>query len=235
MTTSPWLYQILHPWHWLTYGQNAAALQGVCALFGIIGLLLYVIDTRRMRRASELTLRASMSPVFTARDLVPYYANPGTLEGIYRIEMTVRNVGEGPAPVFFAWFQPVSAHFSITGAMVIPMPKTARLGEVSVRDLMKGETAHVEFDGYDPTRPPDGSICTFVQGSKWLFVMDSVDNAQGRHQLQMLMTIGVTQGQGELNMVHAIGDTFGEWVVMSVRRGVEILIGIKAEISKLFR
>src|ERR1700732_3242906 len=33
------IYQLHHPWHWLTYGQNATALAAVAAVVGLIGTL----------------------------------------------------------------------------------------------------------------------------------------------------------------------------------------------------
>jgi hypothetical protein len=232
MAMSPWQYQLLHPWHWLTYGQNAAALQAVSAFFGVIGLLLYVLDTRRMRQIGELTRRASMTPLFTARDLNPYYVLGN--EGLFQISMTIRNVGEGVATVLLAWHQPVSAHFSVFDNEILTMSKIAKSVTVPANDLMKGESMVVDFVAFNPDDLTDDSECVFKPNTKWLFVVDSIDQAQGRHQLKMLKNVG-DDVPCDMSMTHALGDTFGERVVKSIRRGVEILLGVKAEVSELFK
>src|ERR1019366_4887010 len=60
-TVVPWLYQVTHPWHWLTYGQNAAGLQALCAFLALIGLIFYTLYTRRMMMLGELTRRAAIT------------------------------------------------------------------------------------------------------------------------------------------------------------------------------
>jgi hypothetical protein len=233
IAVSPWKYQILHPWHWLTYGQNAAALQGVCALFAAIGLLFYVLDTRRMRQVGELTRRASMTPIFTARDIIPHCVSGS--DDVFQISMTVRNVGEGVATVLWAWYQPVSAHFSVFDSGILTMSKSAKLATVPTNDLMKGESTVVDFVAFNPADPTDNSEHVFNPNIKWLFVVDSIGQAQGKHQLKILLKSIGNDVPGEMIMAHALGDTFGEWVVKSVKRGIEILLGIKTEILKLFK
>ncbi len=39
---NPWLYQLLHPWHWLTYGQNATAV-GIFIATAVNLLAVYVL------------------------------------------------------------------------------------------------------------------------------------------------------------------------------------------------
>ena len=233
----PWEYQILHPWHWLTYGQNAAALQAVCALLGVIGLLFYVIDTRRMRRISELTRRASITPVFTANEITPRYTQAVGFEGIFRIDVTIRNVGEGPATVFWAWYQPVSPKFSVFNSSVITRPKGAQYAHAANGDLLKGELTEVIFDAYNLANPSDKLGQVFPHGSKWLFVVDSTDQAQGRHQLQMLVTMTdfPDHPPTDVSMVHSLGDTFRVRVVKYVRGVVDFGLIVRGEISRRFK
>jgi hypothetical protein len=49
-------YQVLHPWHWLTYGQNAAALAGLAAIAGTFILYRYTVYTRRMMETQVHTM-----------------------------------------------------------------------------------------------------------------------------------------------------------------------------------
>ncbi len=71
------VYQLLHPWHWLTYGQNAAGL-------GIVGLFFYTLYTRRMMLIGQDTRRAELRPylVLESEQRVSGYAN-----------VTIANVG----------------------------------------------------------------------------------------------------------------------------------------------
>src|SRR5258708_37528988 len=118
------LYQIFHPWHWLTYGQNATALASVSAVAGLIGLFFYTRYTRRMMKLQEQTSRASITPVFVSRGGVEFeatgithtsaseigLASPSISE--YAAVLNVRNVGEGVALFLSAWGQPVSDGFT---------------------------------------------------------------------------------------------------------------------------
>lgn len=67
-------YQLLHPWHWLTYGQNATALGAVVACLGFIGLIFYTLYTRRMMKLGENTRRAAITPVLISRGGVQFDA-----------------------------------------------------------------------------------------------------------------------------------------------------------------
>lgn len=60
-------YQVLHPWHWLTYGQNASGL-------GLIVLVLYTIYTRTMMLEAERARRGAMVPrlAIAVRRKAPY-------------------------------------------------------------------------------------------------------------------------------------------------------------------
>ena len=59
-------YQVFHPWHWLTYGQNASGL-------GLVVLVFYTLYTRTMMLEAERARRGSMVPrlAITCRKVAP--------------------------------------------------------------------------------------------------------------------------------------------------------------------
>lgn len=66
-------YQILHPWHWLTYGQNASGIAAVAAVIaalavvlGLIGLYFYTRYTRNMMLLGQETQRANITPILVS-------------------------------------------------------------------------------------------------------------------------------------------------------------------------
>lgn len=69
------LYQLSHPWHWLTYGGNASGLASLVALAFGIPTLLYLVKGSRLSaqqaelarfqtQIAELTLRQQTRPIF---------------------------------------------------------------------------------------------------------------------------------------------------------------------------
>lgn len=58
----PYLYQVCHPWHWLTYGQNATAVAAVVSVIAFFGLLLYTVYTKRMWWISQQTRDDALKP-----------------------------------------------------------------------------------------------------------------------------------------------------------------------------
>ena len=178
---SRWLYQIMHPWHWLTYGQNAGALQGVCAVLAFILIWRYTVYTRRMMQLAESTRRASITPVFTAKDTVPHYVSEDS-EAVCRVSMTIRNIGQGPAAIFWAWHQPVSDKFSPSNSTILLQHPSTRFGFVPESDLMSGDSMQIHFDAYDIDNPNAGTkqgvlIHSFPSNRRWLFVVDAIDQA----------------------------------------------------------
>jgi hypothetical protein len=67
---SPWLYQLLHPWHWLTYGQNATAFGILLAtavnLLAVIVLIRTLSAVNRQARASDRQAKAAEEQVKAA-------------------------------------------------------------------------------------------------------------------------------------------------------------------------
>lgn len=237
---NPWLYQVRRLWHWLTYGQNAAALQGVCALLAFYLLWRYTVYTRRMMELGEITRRAMITPVFTAKNIVHHSAREGA-DAVCRVSMTIRNIGEGPAAIFWTWHQPVSDKFSPSKSEILIQSPSSQSGYAPEGDLMSGDSMEIHFDAYDIDNPTSNSnsiraglMHSFPTSRRWLFVVDAIDQAGGRHQLQMLKDAGDT-APIDVKMVHALGETFGERFIKRVRRTVEILQAAKAELLKVFR
>ncbi len=77
---SSFFYQILHPWHWLTYGQNASGL-------GLVVLVFYTLYTRTMMLEAERARRGAM---------VPYLAINVNRRAKFMEDVGILNVG-GPA------------------------------------------------------------------------------------------------------------------------------------------
>jgi len=100
---------------------------------------------------------------------------------------------------------------------------------------MKGDSIDVRFDAYNPSDFSKHSERTFSKGTKWLFAVDSSDQADGRHQWKILITMRDDHAPSDASTAHALGDTFGELVMKSATRGVEIGLAIRGEISKLFK
>ena len=127
------VYQILHPWHWLTYGQNAAGL-------ALVGLFFYTLYTRRMMKLSESARRANLIPVFSLRGLPEYEPTdveqtPASELGLappivkeFSVVLNIRNLGEGPAILLQSWHQPVSERFSVDNTFLLVKSKGAADG-----------------------------------------------------------------------------------------------------------
>jgi hypothetical protein len=101
--------QIDRLWHWLSYGQNADALQAIAAIIGVVALGCYVLDTRRIRKATLAQSEASRRPFFRT--------SAETLESRNLNEKFMAiNVGEGHA-------------LNVTGNFVDrPLPRSVEVG-----------------------------------------------------------------------------------------------------------
>jgi hypothetical protein len=219
------VYQILHPWHWLTYGQNAAGL-------GLIGLFFYTLYTRRMMKLGEATRRANLTPEFSLRVLPEFVptaydvqivtqfgsTEPKVIE--YSVVMNIRNIGEGPAIGLQSWHQPVSTKFNIDGSSILLKTSGAFQGlqQGEGAELLKGEITKITFPGFKSGLVP------------WLFVVEATDLANGKNQLKILMS---GPKETTVRMVHALGDSLGERIVGGVNRFVEILAAVKKAFRKL--
>lgn len=195
-------YQILHPWHWLTYGQNATGLAAFAALLGLVGLYLYTRYTRRMMELGEITNRATVIPILVSSgsiQLEPAATQLTTASELgfvdptvtaVRAVVTIRNVGEGAAIYLGSWAQVVSATFGIDNSI---LTRTGHVtsGEHIVYELLKGESTEVRFAPFKPSE---------ISGHL-LFVIECSDPVNGFHQLQMLYS-GLPNGEANVAMVH---------------------------------
>lgn len=198
-----WVYQIFHPWHWLTYGQNAAGM-------GLIGLFFYTLYTRRMMKLGEKNQRANITPIlilsgqvrFTASRMEPLPPGAGSWLAQqpteYRAEMTIRNVGQGTAIFLQFWWQPVSAAFSISNTSLLKRSPTSIDSGSSKDELLRGESTDIAVR----------NISAKAADAPLLFVMDAIDQANGRHQLKILFS-GMKQNTISVTMAHAQGDSLG--------------------------
>ena len=221
------IYQITHPWHWLTYGQNAAALGALSAVLGLIGLFFYTTYTRRMMKLGEATRRATITPILVLRAEPEFIAtevetSPAGELGFtphkvisYRTVLKIRNIGEGAAVFLRAWAQPVSEKFGIGGATILLKTVHSTDGSSESTELFKGESTSVAFE---PLKPSD------LQ-RRWLFVVESIDQANGRHQLHVLRS-AAPNVEIFVTMVHGPGDSLGERLEKLAKRCVEILNAI---------
>lgn len=201
------LYQVLHPWHWLTYGQNATAVAALATVLGLIGLFFYTRYTRRMMEMQESTARASITPVLVAQGDVKFaisrveYSNPsaaliGREEGTireYKGVLKIRNIGAGAALFLRGWHQSVSSKFVADGLSILGRAAQSKNASAALSELMHGEATTVIFEGLNPDE----------LHQRWLFVVETIDQTNQRHQLQLLRTpVGDEDVEVNVIMVH---------------------------------
>jgi hypothetical protein len=228
------IYQLHHPWHWLTYGQNATALAAVAAVAGLIGLYFYTLYTRQMMRLQERTSRASITPVLISRGGVAFQATgvkhtpaseigliPGTVYE-YQAVLDVRNIGEGVALFLNAWCQPVSEAFNANDSTFLIKTSQSSLGQHEFMELFKGQETKVAFQGFAPED----------LHRRFLFVVEALDQSNGHHQLKIVRS-GLPSGETSVTMAHRTGETVGERIAALAGRYVEILNAIKRQSDKL--
>ena len=205
------VYQVLHPWHWLTYGQNAAAVAALAAVVGFIVLFFYTLYTRRMMRTQSRTMEIQaqtmemqrrilqMQESAASATIIPKLVAQGDVEfvpvelehnnatdiGLQQPRVTlcsavlnVRNVGAGAALFLKGWNQPVSDQFCTDSSDILA--NTNQVSEVwaQLTELMTGESTSITFQGF---KPED-------LHRRWLFVIDTIDQTNRKHQLQLLRT-----------------------------------------------
>jgi hypothetical protein len=113
----PITYQILHPWHWLTFGQNSSAVQAVGAIvFGVASIviaifsLLYLISatTAAQRQAVAADTQAAIARA-TLREQVRPFLKVGVLFADKDFDhedqvFVVTNAGSGSAVSIYFQF-----------------------------------------------------------------------------------------------------------------------------------
>jgi hypothetical protein len=217
-------YQVAHPLHWLTYGQNATALAAVAAVLGLIGLFFYTKYTRRMMEMQESALRAAITPVLvlqgnltfepTSLDYPPQPAlaqfgiePPKIIE--YRAVLKIRNIGAGAALFLRTWHQAISNKFVDNPLMILNRTTGSKDGVTTLTELMQGESATVIFEGVKPVD---------LQ-RRWIFVMETIDQTNEKHQLKVVRTpVGDDQAETAVTMVHGERRKKG-WVARNLRHG----------------
>jgi hypothetical protein len=192
-------YQVFHPWHWLTYGQNAgavgaiaSAVAAVAAVLALIGLFFYTQYTRRMMQMQEETAGAAIRPQLVMQGDVQINAattehTPEKMaeilygpakETLYEFVLRIRNVGEGAALFLTGWHQQVSAGFVNDGSALLETTGISQKGEFELTVLMKGESTSAAFYGINLSE----------LGLRRVIVIETLDQANRRHQLQIGLT-----------------------------------------------
>jgi hypothetical protein len=185
---SQWVYQLFHPWHWLTYGQNAAGVQTVTAVLALLGLFAYTVYTRRMKTLQQETRRGELFPTLA----VSSYQEDGVT-----ISIGIRNVGRGPALGAKFWHQFVSDEFELDEFMLVRKIffETQFLGA-----LMEREGATIEL-----------KVSAFLR-KRYLFVVDCHDVLGGQHQFRVLRHGGQDTKAFELQTFMVQSPTFLPWL-----------------------
>ncbi|PSH04719.1 MAG: hypothetical protein CXZ00_04900 [Acidobacteria bacterium] len=206
------VYQIFHPWHWLTYGQNATAVAALAGILALIGLFLYTRYTEKMMQLQESTMRATITPILIAKGdikFIPTEMDPpdAVQSGLqqskvtkYRATLLVRNIGQGAALFLEAWHQQVAEKF-VTNGSILARTTQAQKASSGMTELIRGESTSIVSDGF---RPED-------LNQRWLFVVEAIDQTSRRHQLQLLRS-PLPNGQTEtsIRMVHQ-PDNYDSW------------------------
>jgi hypothetical protein len=129
----PLLYQLLHPWHWLTYSQNASVVTLIVVVF-------YTLYTRRMMLLAQQTRRGELYPILALQEVI---VNAGSMD------LVIKNVGAGPMLNILQWGQPVSERFKLGGTFLERPPA---VGQSFGGSMQRGEgrTLNTGVDCSDP-------------------------------------------------------------------------------------
>ena len=127
---TPVLYQLVHPWHWLTYGQNAS-------VTGLIVLIFYTLYTRRMMLIAQQTRRGELYPLLILQ-------HTSVKEGY--LELVVINVGGGPLLNASEWGQQVSEQFKLRDTF-LERPQGIDLGFAGTMVSQSNLTLNSRIDG----------------------------------------------------------------------------------------
>lgn len=120
IAVGPLLYQLLHPWHWLTYGQNASVV-------GLIVVVFYTIYTRRMMLLAQQTRRGELYPILALQEVIVKNDS---------MDLAIKNVGAGPLLNVFQWGQPVSERFELEGTF---LERPSAIGQSFGGSMLRGE------------------------------------------------------------------------------------------------
>ena len=196
-------YQVIHPWHWLTYGQNASGVAAVAGVFGLIGLYFYTRYTRRMMLLQQEMQRATITPILVSSGPIAFQAAEFTNSpaaqlgfiapeaGSYRPVLSIRNVGHGAAIYITSWFQSVTEKFAMGSSILFLQSPETNPGDHPLTELLEGESTEIKFGLMNLSQ---------VKG-RLLFVVQCRDAANGQHQLQLLYS-NWPEGSVQMTMVH---------------------------------
>jgi hypothetical protein len=153
----PILYQVLHPWHWLTYGSNATAVGVAISALGLVVVILYTLYTRHLMMLAWQTRRGELYPLIVLE-------SEERRDG--HIEVVLSNLGGGSLINSFQWHQPVSESFSLNPVF---LEHTAGVERLVVGSLVPNRRRTL--------RTPIQSV-----GGSRLLVLEGTDAMGGRHQ-----------------------------------------------------
>jgi hypothetical protein len=131
------------------------------AILGLIGLVLYTIYTRNMMKISEKAWQLNLLPSLVIE--------VGLSQSGVR-EVTIMNVGVGPALNLRLWVQQVTPQFALNGDVLVRKPDVP---ETFLGPLMSQSTRQItDSDSFDKTR--------------LLYVVEADDLVGGSQQIQLL-------------------------------------------------
>ena len=197
------VYQLTHPWHWLTYGQNATAVAAIAACLGLVGLYFYTHYTRTMMGMQESTARANVEPMLVTQDNVDFTPTDTRMVEVaaralqpkvlkYELTLRVRNIGQGAALFVHAWCQPVSEMFVLDSSVLRKGPEAMESN--GFIHLLQSETESLVIGDLQPD----------LLSQRRIIVIDALDATSLRHQLQIVQTpLGGGKVETVVNMVHA--------------------------------
>lgn len=163
-------------WLWWLMNQNAPAIQAMCAILGVVGLFLYVLDTRKIRSEQEKTNRATVTPfVCPSEETLGGNSDGKKVVSLYS-RIGIRNVGKGAALKLKAWICLVPKEFRLDGSQWFEDEEHNRYSTVVEKsNLMNGEEATVTTGG-------------FQFEDRFLTVISAEDQRGAKHQLQLLIS-----------------------------------------------
>ncbi|MHB8302411.1 MAG: hypothetical protein ACYDC6_06165 [Acidobacteriaceae bacterium] len=167
------LYQFLHPWHWLTYGQNTSVI-------GLVVLVFYTIYTRRMMLLAQQTRRGELYPMIVLQSTEVNYGE---------LDFFIVNVGAGLLLNAFEWGQEVSGQFKIGETFYEPSHEIEKKFIGTMVGQGQGTlTLHRKVDGTE---------------LRVLQIIEGTDSFGGRHQFCILRSfVSPGNYEHQVRMIH---------------------------------
>jgi hypothetical protein len=177
----PTLCQFVHPWHWLTYGQNAVALATVTAAAGLVGLYLYTRYTKNMMITNVGALNASFRPVLIPE--IVQVDKDGT------ITVRVKNGGNGVATQIFYGCG------AVTGS--IPMNIFLRFEPLKATEIVRGGLSLA----LTPGDSDEFSIRAHLTAEASLLLINCLDVGGNIVQTAQTIYFDISNGEAEVRSV----------------------------------